>query len=317
MSLPFDAALSAEAFARPGGDTRQWFSFATVDRETPNQPSVRFTKEYGPLVSVTLQPSGVPVVARVAGSVAGNGEAEWFPFLEGDEVLVALGDGDERNCVIVGRMNQEIDQFPERVAGMDSTKNNFAFRRIRTPYVLETASSYLVRSSATGAFFGIDAQGSVTVSNGDSAFLALRADFLGMQSGDGAVLMQIDVSRSAVVLEGGGARLTVGATSTFYSAGTLELGTSGNQAAEHATSVEALAQVLTAFCMAVSAVGPVVFFAGTASQSTASAAVGLVLNAAALLNLDPVLTAAIVNALRATKTAGTVPGVGCPGLLVG
>ena len=104
---PHNIATHAQAYAAPGMDTRQWVSFGTVNLETPNQKSVAFTKEYGPLVNVTLRPSAIPVVCRVSHEVAGAGEGEWFPFVGGNEVMVAIPEGDESaGCVIFGRLNQ-------------------------------------------------------------------------------------------------------------------------------------------------------------------------------------------------------------------
>src|ERR1019366_2087115 len=135
----YDAGLAREAVAGPI-DTRQWVSYGTVSPETPDAKSTTFTKEYGPLVNVKLHPTGIPVVCRVAHEVAGNGEGEWFPFIEGDEVIVLIPEGDETaGCVIMGRLNQEIDFWPTIVAGQDPRLNNFAFRRMRTPYIFETA----------------------------------------------------------------------------------------------------------------------------------------------------------------------------------
>jgi hypothetical protein len=235
-----DIATLAEAFAKPGMDPRQWCSYATVDRETPDQKSVQFTDEYGPLVSCTLHPSGIPVVCRVAHEVAGNGEGEWTPFVAGDEVIVLIPEGDESaGCVIVGRLNQEIDAWPKTVAGQDATANNFGFRRMRFPYVIETAASYLIRHATTGAFLGINGEGVVTIANADNAFLALTASLLGLQNGDADVLMQIDVGAKQVVLEAVGTKLSLdGAASTFISSGTLNVGTSGLQGSGHAITLE-------------------------------------------------------------------------------
>src|SRR5258708_21906914 len=104
-----------DGVAAPGADTRQWVSYGVVDDDQEDQKSVTFDADHGPLVSVTLQPSGIPVVCRVAGWCAGNGEAEYFPFVSGDEVVVHVPEGDERaGCIITGRCNSQIDRFPRR-----------------------------------------------------------------------------------------------------------------------------------------------------------------------------------------------------------
>lgn len=114
----FDHATMGQAFAAPGMDPRQWVSMASVDPDSENARSVSFTdadgnpSPYGPLVSVTLQPSGISIRCRVAGAVAGNGEAEWYPFVAGDEVCVVIAEGDERDGGLVFPTVQVIGSRP-------------------------------------------------------------------------------------------------------------------------------------------------------------------------------------------------------------
>jgi hypothetical protein len=316
MFSAFDHTTAGAAYARPGMDTRQWVSHGTVDPETPDQKSVTFTKAYGPLVSVTLQPSGVPCVCRVAHEVAGNGEGEWFPFIAGDEVIVVIPEGDETaGCVIVGRLNQEIDQWPQVVAGQDATKNNFAFRRMRTPYIIETASGWMVRHATTGAFFGLSPEGALTFSNSDKAFMAIRPDFIGFQNGDATVLLQIDVGASQIVAEAAGTHFVLDKLkSSIYTLGTLELGTAGNQASEHATSIESVLLLLQAFFAAVGIASPGPL-TGAALAGLAIAQLNVALPAAAILPIAP-YTAALTPALSIPKVAGVTPGIASPGLLI-
>jgi hypothetical protein len=316
MHTGFDASTGGQAWSAPGMDTRQWVSYGTVDRETPDRPSVRFTDEYGPLVSVTLHPSATPVVCRVSHEVAGNGESEWFPFVEGDEVIVAIPEGDETaGCVILGRLNQEIDVFPKTVAGMDSTKNNFGFRRIRVPYVVECASGYMIRHATTGAILGISPEGTITMSNADKAFFALRPDFVGFQNGDATVLLQIDVDADQLVAEAKGTKFVLdGKSSLFLSSGTFGLGTSGTQPSEHATSIESVLVVLQAFFAAVglSVPGPLT---GAALAAATVAGLNAALEAAGALPISP-YSSALSTALAVPKVAGVKPGVAAPGLLI-
>lgn len=316
----YDAALAQESVSGPGADTRHWCSYGTVDPDTPDARSVDFTTKYGPLVHVTLHPSGIPVICRVAHHVAGNGEGEWFPFVGGDEVLVLIPEGDETaGCAIVGRLNQEIDQWPQQVAGQDSTKNNFAFRRLRTPYVMETGAGYLVRSATTKAFLSLSPIGDVVLSNADSAFLALNAHFCGLQNADADTLIQLDVENKRVVLEAAGTKQVLDASqSSLYTSGTMEIGTAGNQAAEHATSAEAMVNLLATFLLAAAGaattpVSLVGFFAAFAAPGPLAALIEL----AAGRPLTPDLTAAIQQALQTPKVAGSIVGIGAGGLLIG
>ena len=309
-----DLTTAAQAFAGPGTDTRHWISYATVDPETPDQKSVTFTTEYGPLVSCTLRPSAIPVVCRVAHEVAGNGEGEWTPFVAGDELLVAIPEGDETaGCVIIGRLNQEIDQWPQQVAGQDATQNTFAFRRLRTPYVFELAGAYLVRNATTGAFMTIETSGAITLANADKAFLRLAPDFIGMQNGTADVLLQIDVSHKQIVMEAAGTKAVLDAQkSSLYTGGTLELGTSGNQAADHAATVEGMVNFVN---QVVTLLGPFFTVPLTAPQVLAimTGALGAV---AAGGTIAP-FTVALAGALAHPKVPGVDPGIGVAGLLVG
>lgn len=246
-----DFATMGEAFARPGMDTRQWISYGTVE---PGEESVIFTDDdgtnpspIGPIVIVKLVPSDVIVPCRVASSCAGVEEGEWAPFVAGDEVLVAVPEGDERaGCVIIGRLNQGIDRFPLRVAGQDVTKNTFGFKRLRTPYVIETASSFMIRSALTGAGLTIDQTGNMYLVSGDGHRFAMHASFLKLEAKGGSSFLQIDPEQDEVLVQGGGTtQLALNkSASTFFTMGTLDIGTGGAAGSGHAITTE---QVIALF----------------------------------------------------------------------
>jgi hypothetical protein len=243
----FDHNSMADAFVHPGIDPRQHISYALVDKGDENNPSVIFDEEYGQvLVNITLQPSGLSVRARVASGVAGNGEGEYFPFMENDEVMVVIPNGNERAGVcIIGRMGNKFDAFPRSVAGQDATKNTFGFRRMRTPYILETASSYMIRSAVSGSFISIDTAGSLTVSDGNANMLHVGADFIGFGSGDNSTLFQLDLHKNQIVCEANGTKLVLdGDDSTFNSSGTLSLGTSGGFPTGHGVTLEQVVNLI-------------------------------------------------------------------------
>src|SRR5205823_839829 len=147
------------------------------------------------------------IPCRVAAHVAGNGEGEWYPFVANDEVVVMVPEGDERaGCLIVGRLNNGIDLFPSSVGGQDPTKNAFAFRRLKVPFILETASSHLMISAVTKAFVLLDKTGDITLSNADNAFLALHADMLTLQDGDALAVVQIDTKAKSISLDAQGTK---------------------------------------------------------------------------------------------------------------
>lgn len=242
-----DNALAAEAFKMPGIDPRQWISYGTVDAGTPEQPPIIFKDEhgnpgpYGPLVMVTLQPSGISVPCRVANAVAGDGEAEWYPFVPGDEVLVAIPEGDERaGCAIIGRLNQELDKFPLIVAGQDVTKNTFGFRRMRTPFIVETAAAYLIRSALTGSQIGIDSEGKVIINDGDQGSLTIGPENIGISSGDGESFVTVFPASKETFLGAGSATFLLkdGADSKFISMSSISFATLGGSANGSAVTAE-------------------------------------------------------------------------------
>ena len=180
---PFDARTIAEGFRGPGMDPRQWCSMGRVHAKA-DQELVVFDQDLGaPIVRVTLEPTKVPVSCRVSSMMAGNGEGEWPTFIEGEEVVVLIPEGNERaGCVIVGKLNNALDRFPmESVAGQDPTTNSFAFSRRRTPYVVEQAGPLMWREALTGAFLSIDKTGNITLRDGQRSAFQMSGDAIGFQ----------------------------------------------------------------------------------------------------------------------------------------
>lgn len=328
---------------RPGADTRQWISYATVDRQTDDdpEPEVVFDDEFGPLVKVTLQPTMVPAYCRVSASVAGNGEGEYHPFVFGDEVIVAIPEGDERAApCIFGRLNNAIDKFPmDSVAGQDPTTNTFGFKRCRTPRIDEYAGSYTMRSAKTGAIMGFDSTGTVTILNGDSSGLQIGSDVVGFSTKDGSALMQLNLNDRAVALRCDDAVLTLAATgSNAYSAisvgESLAISTGTNAAAEHVLTVESLFNILanvialafTTWSPTPPMPVPILTLSLLGAAMTAMFADPLFvpfLLAGATAPLPPLLAAGINAALmmqpqkQMAPLGQTNPGIGCAALLVG
>lgn len=319
----FDHSTYGEALARPGMDTRQWLSYGIVNDETADQPSTHFDDgdgkplEAGPLVSVTLQPSNIAVACRVAGRVAGNGEAEWSPFQARDEVLVAIPEGDERaGCCIIARLNNSFDAWPRTVAGQDATKNTFAFHRVRTPHIVETSSSYLVRSATTGAQFGIDGTGQFIMNDGDGSRFFFGADALGLSSADGSTSVQVLVGAQQIAMTAGNVTsLLLDATqSQLLTPGILLLGTGGTFPNGHAVTVEQLVVFFDSVLKALAAANPgAVTGAGLAPLVTAIINAAFPLAAAApIAPYQAALTTAIS---KPPDPSGAFPGVGRASLL--
>lgn len=286
-----DLATMREAFAGPGQDTRQWVSFGTVfEKQNVDDATiepVEFDSEFGaPLVNVKLAPSGYEVRCRVAGSVAGNGEGQWHPFVPGDEVIVLIPEGDERcGPVIVGRMNNSIDKWPdESIAGQDPTNNTFAFERRRTPFVAEYAASYMLRSAVHGAFILISDTGMVTIRDGSKGSLQIGPDIFGFMEGGGQeavedpdatpepkALFQLDLTGRRATLQVDDASIILNSSEADASAGQLMIASPGqvivgigtnlaaNACVEHVLTFESFYALLDAFANALGApaAGPV------------------------------------------------------------
>jgi hypothetical protein len=343
----FNAVDTGAALARPGMDPRQWVSYGVVDRETDGQKSVIFDDPeggpltYGPLVRVTLQPSGIPVVCRVANAVAGQDEGEWFPFLEGDEVIVAIPEGNERaGCVILGRLNQEIDRWPRTVGGMDATKNTIAFRRLRTPYVLETAHSYQVRSALTGAGFTIDAKGNFILASGDKHQLLFTADFLALKEGTGQALVQIDTEDLEVLIQSKGAQFLFSSVKTSFSTpGEFSISASGTSVAQHAVTLEQVVNLFINFIYLLNTAAPSMLLsttilnpagfpgalqtalvtwltsAGAPTPPTAAAGGGGLAAFPLVYGPTGIIGTTLAGQLANTDITGFIPGIGRPGFM--
>jgi hypothetical protein len=291
----------------------------------------------GYLVTVKLMPSGVTVACRVSSQVAGNGEADFYPFVANDEVQVIVNEGNERaNCVIIGRLNQSFDVHPTSVAGQDSTSNTFGFRRIIAPYILECGNSYLIRNALTGAFFSIDKTGAITATNGDMHYLAIGHDFVGLVLGDNSAVMQLLPATSQVFLQANGTQLLLdNDASQFLTTGTLALATSGIGTTGHAITAE---QVLMLIQASITPLGAAIVAAFTtvmpttpltgANGAALAATLAILLapaaptllvgavSAAAALPIAPPLSAALLAALNIPgDPTGAIPGVGKVGLL--
>lgn len=317
-----DLQVFADALKGPGMDTRDWISFGTVvsEAESPDNNPVVFDAQ-GPLVLVKLQPTGVKVVCRVASTAAGQGEGEWHPFVEHDEVIVAIPEGDlHAGPTIIGRLNNEIDAFPKVIAGQDATKNNFTFKRVRTAYVMEVAETYLVRSAKYESFLIFDKDGAITLSNGDGSFMSVGVDAIGFQNADASCLFQIDIKSKLIRATAGSSVLQLASegASLMLTTGQLGIGTAGNAPVNHGTSVEQVLMLLQGLLMSYASLGtgPLI---GSTVAAGAIASLQLALGLGQTLPiapLTPVLTTALSNPTPPTSK-GNIPGVGIAGLLVG
>ena len=328
----FDLAAMADAISKPGIDPRSWVSIGIVEPESAEAKSVNFDEKVGPLISVRLVPNGTVVNCRVSGWLAGNGESVYFPFIGSDEVVVLIPGGNEREgCVIIGRLNNGIDVFPDSVAGLETKNNNFGFMRLRTPFIVETAGRYMIRSAVTGAFFLIDEGGNLTFSGagkagGPAPFLHIGADFIGFQDADANLVFQLgkDGGKYQCTLKTGEAFMSLGEASTgsgIKSPGTFYISASGFTTIEHALSTESFPNFLNQIFVQVGIASPGPL-TGVGLAAALLAAIPLAAPIAAVAPLLPTFATAIKGSigLKPPNPLGTppgFPGIGCPGLQIG
>lgn len=316
-----DTRTLGEAVSHDGIDPRTWVSYGIVEK-----PIVEFSEEYGPVVTVRLQPDDILVGCRVAAFVAGNGEGAYFPFVEGDEVLVALPGGNTQGACIVGRMNNSIDKFPmDSVAGQDPTTNTFSFTRRRTPVIDEFAGLYVLRQATTEALLSFDSKGSVTLKDGNKNALQMSADLIGVQSGDAKYLMQLDLTGSRFTVQVNDSILTLSGsdaspyTGGIYTPGSFTVGVATNPPVEHVLTTEALANILSVWATAIGgAYAPIAAAMNPASVAdaiTAAATTPLLPNTGTAI--AAVFAAPKVKPPAVTGQGQLMPGIGCASFLTG
>ena len=314
-----DIAAMRNLLSGPGVDSRQWISYGLVCTDTDASP-IEFDEDdyYQPLVEVTLQPSAVGVRCRVGMDVSGAGEGEYYPLVKGDEVLVAIPEGDEKaGCVIIARLANKLDKFPKMVAGSPTNKNNFGFRRMMAPYTIETAGGYTIRHATTGAFIAITKEGNLVLSDGNGGLLRVGADAHGFQSADGKSLMLLDEASGDIVIQAGelagasmlrmykkdGLVAIAGAKNLYLTAG-------GSPPVQHNVSLEQVIALIVNVCGLMPVPAPL-------TPAAIEALVAIALPLAAIYPLTASL-AALPAALAIPQTPATnVFGVGSARVLVG
>lgn len=313
---PLDQTTLSQALRSPNIDTRQWISVGLVTAGGEGDIVVFDEDEGQPLVRVLLEPSKIPVNARVASTVVGNGEGEWHPFVEGDEVVVAIPEGDERSgSVIIGRLNNGIDKFPtESVAGQDPTTNTFAFQRRRTPFVQEYNGPIVLRSAMSEALFAIDEGGVITLRDGQRSVFQMSPDVIGFQgpsdeSTPPDMMMQLNLTARHFSLTVGESVLNLSASDATPAPqnilsvpDNLTVSAGGNAAMEHVMTVEAFWHCLQ---HALTAVGAVI--AGIPGPLTGGS-----LSPAFLLPSPLGTSTSFLVAIPAASTTAMVPTVAAP-----
>lgn len=326
----------SDAIAPP---ERTWVTSGVVsgsDEADSEDACVDFSKGY-PLVSVLAHPSLVPIRCKVAMRMAGRGEAEWHPFIVGDEVIVLIPGGDFRaGGVIVGKLNNELDTFPtESVAGQDPTKNNFAFRRTRTPVVEENAGPVLLRSALTGGMVSIDEVGAVTLRAGNvddptapASALKLSSEVLGLQDPTGTRILQLNLENDTFTMRLKDTVLTLSSGDSPVGQSQLatplqfQVSTSGQPSLEHVATTEAVFNIFIQSLLAFAAANPGPVTGGALATFLNTALGPLIATTVANGTLSAPVAAGIAAAFasapqKATLPLQTRPGIGCVGFLAG
>lgn len=343
----FDASSMREAFKGPGMDTRMWISYAIVDVPGADQgdgTTVEFDDEDGQLyVNCTLKPSDLQARARLGMISAGSGEAVYFPFAGGEEVLVAIPEGDMKaGAVIISRLNNGYDAFPfDSVGGADPTKNSIAIFRTRTALTIESGASVQVRSATAGALLLLAANGGITLRDGSANVLKMAPDVFGYQNKDGDLVLQMDLGpehrftmqngQAALIMCGSGSALNP--QSLLQVPSTLAVGTVGlsvNTAIEHVATTESIMNIIGQLVVLLGAAGPAPTATAAALAAVLTPMIPLAITAANVTPQLPPIGAAIqaafllpVATLKKSVPVGPSPGyqlnpgIGCAGFLAG
>jgi hypothetical protein len=341
---PVDQSTLGQAVRQAGIDPRQWVSIGIVTPGSQGDDIVVFDEDEGqPLVSVLLEPTKIPVRARVSGQVAGNGEGDWHPFVEGDEVVVVIPEGNERSgCVIIGRLSNGIDKFPMgSVAGQDPTTNTFAFSRRRTPRIEEFNGPIVFRSAMSEALISLDTAGVFTVRTGDKSVLQMSPDAIMVQgpSEDGSppeLALQLNHTDKHFTVTVGDAILNLSASGATPEPNNiisvpdnLTLNAGGNASSEHAMTAEAfwhcLTQALQQIGLLITALGPTpltgvalgALFTAPALAAPFALAIPLAATTPDLFTSTPLATAWPLMPPKSPAVIQMQPGLGSATILIG
>jgi hypothetical protein len=333
----------------PGIDTRTWISYARIDPLTDDQgnQAIEFDDVDGQLyINCTLMPSNIPVRCRKGMLAAGSGEAVYFPHQPGDEVLVAIPEGNPRaGCVILCALNNAFDTFPTgSVAGVDPSQNAVGLFRMKAALTIESGASVMLRSAAAGAFLRLDGGGNVTLRDTAANVLQMTPDVFGYQNSEGDMVLQLDHNAQRFNLTIGQAQLMLSGDSSqahpqsyLQAPSSLTVATAGgsiNTAVEHVATTEAVANILA---QVFNALGLTLTALGAAPLTGASLGALLVDPVFSATNIVPALTLASTSPLSpavasvlaslfsspSPKPPGvpgqgqTFPALGCAGFLAG
>ncbi|HXQ93760.1 MAG TPA: hypothetical protein VN864_01110 [Thermoplasmata archaeon] len=311
MPQDFDGSDIGQATARAGMDPRQWGSIGVVENPLGGDNPVDFSNGY-PLVTVRLHPSDNPVRCRVAAASAGVGEGEWIPFQAGDEVIVAVTEGDERaGPIIHGRLNNGVDTFPGVVAGLDVTQNNVHAKRTVPNFVWELENGWMILNDPTQAQLSMDASGNWAMMSGEGDYLRIDANGVhvvsesngfAVQIGGGAQSLIMDPSSGTILLSNG--------------KGPVMIAAAGAQATDHVLTIEGFCNLMTAWGLVLAGAVPVFGVGAMIAATLSPALMPAWVLAAAGLPLSPTVLAAIAGGLAVPRVPGVKPGIGAAGVLV-
>ncbi len=204
---------------------------------------------------------------------------------------------------------------------MDVTQNKVSFRRLKTPYILETAGSYMVRQNPTGASFALDPMGNVTISDGIGQILGLSTAGILLQDPTGTANMMVDPKKLQVSFQADTTSLLLDAdASVFQTASTLDIQTSGVAAIGHAVRAEQIIVFANALMVALGGVmtaagGPAAYIGGAVTAG----AIPIVTTALGLVSALPIgpFQGPFTGILSIpTDPSGSIPAFGVAGLRI-
>jgi phage baseplate assembly protein gpV len=321
MPNDFDGSDFGQAVARPGMDTRTFTSIGIVENAIGGTSPVDFSNGY-PLVNVRMHPSDNAVRCRVAGAHAGVGEGHWTPVQAGDEVVVLVPSGDEREGgIIVGHMNNGVDTFPNVVAGLDVTQNDVSVQRTIPNTILEFENGWMILNDATQAQLAMDGTGNWSMQSGEGDYVRLDSGGIHCVSESNGFSIQVGGGKQSVMIDP--------ATGTIFvnnGGGLVMIGAAGAQPTDHVATIEGVCNLIAGFmntwALVLAAAVPI-FGVGAAIAATLTPATigGLLAGGVTLgASLGPVVTPAILGPLAAALAVPRVPqanaGLGAAGVLV-
>lgn len=311
MPNDFDGSDFGQAVARPGMDTRTFTSIGIVENAIGGTSPVDFSAGY-PLVNVRMHPSDNAVRCRVSGSSAGVGEGHWNAVQAGDEVIVVIPSGDEREGgIIVGHLNNGVDTFPSVVAGLDVTQNNINVQRTVPNTILEFENGWMILNDTTQAQLSMDATGNWAMQSGEGDYLRIDSGGIHCVSENNGFSVQVGGGKQSIMVDP-----STGVIFVNNGAGLVMIGAAGAQPADHVLTIEGFLNMMQAWGLVLAAAVPIFGVGALIAATLTPLTMPAWIAAGSALPNSPPLLAAIAGGLAVPRVPGVKSGIGAAGVLV-